>query len=1129
MTGDRAPQVSRLFAGPFPALEDRLLSALPEMFRRAPGEERVLLVPSNDLREHLLRRLAARWDGCVAGSSIMTLYDFALRLLKHRGLFPRELPPVRTAAALAGAAAEAYAGGQGDFAAISGTPGFVPALARTLADLDEGWLGDDALRDAEREARAGGDARRAARFAEWRRLAAAAERTVRAMGGMTRRRIFQEAVAGFEQPGYPFRTTLYGFYDFTRLQWTLVTAMLSSGLLEDVYFPGLFDDEGALSPSFGYAALTWDRLSRAFEGNVAFVRDDAAPGVADVRREIFRPGPPGDRRPAPFTVLSAPHVDGEMRLAARQVREWRDARPDDDIVLVARRLDAAAVSAWERAAAEYGIRTAGRLAVPLSSVPPVRLLVQMIEAAANDFPRRLVIDILSSPYRCPAADARGDGPAPRPDLWDVMSRERLVVSGKDWDTRLVRRRRRERDGEEPGEREEEEAQLALLSAEMRALRASLRPVVRADGYDGLARALRDLVTGGFRFVDDGSPEAERDRRALSALLAILSDLERVPGREVPWPGARGALAWLSEFLSGQPLFVGESGGLRIPGAVVAGDVNALRGATADRVIVLSANEDVVPAQVDEDPLLPDDDRAFLNRLTRQAGFPDALSLLRRNAAQEKLLFSLPAASARGALAFSVLRADADGAAKRPSRYLLHLLSRFAGPAVFSDDWTGASGARVLFLPRSPDAMLSAQGPLSPREKALGAWRAGMPPEGDGTGVPWRRIAGTLSAFRDREAGLSLYPGPWTGAGGASRPWSATELDDLARCPYRFLLRHRLGLSPAEEPEEEVALSPADAGTVVHDILRALGKDAAAGKGWGDAAAAAARAFARFARDNPTGLPGLFRIQCEGIVRDAIAFVEWERTRSTAPGAYRVEAVEERFATAAGRLRLPDSRRFRHPDSRDAPPSMEPGGTCPSVDGGRLRLPDSGGTCPSVDGARALPVFAGRVDRIDRGPGAEAEIIDYKYRDGKRERAPLEWIAHGLANQIPVYLTFAQALSPPPPDVRASLLFLKNGVKPVTVTGDQWKAVREEWAGALSGWLAVAASGHFPPLPHHRFTYAGGAPPRYCDACPFRDHCRASPAVEGARGEEEALLRRIAGEPALAAIRAHRPPRGGAAG
>ena len=60
-------------------------------------------------------------------------------------------------------------------------------------------------------------------------------------------------------------------------------------------------------------------------------------------------------------------------------------------------------------------------------------------------------------------------------------------------------------------------------------------------------------------------------------------------------------------------------------------------------------------------------------------------------------------------------------------------------------------------------MLAAAGPLSSRERALAAWRAGVPPGDDETGVPWGRIAGALAAFRDRQAGIGLYPGP-RGAG-----------------------------------------------------------------------------------------------------------------------------------------------------------------------------------------------------------------------------------------------------------------------------------------------------------------------------------------------------------------------------
>ena len=1062
---DRKSDISRLFSGPFPALEGRLLSRLPESFGRARGREDVLLVPSNELREHLLRRLAAKWEGSSAGSSIMTLYDFTVRLLKHRGSFPRELPPAQASAAMLAAVREVYADGEGDFAGISSTPGFVPALSRTLEDFEEGWLGEETLREAESRARAQGRDARTRRWGEWRRLVRAVERKITAAGGMSRRRIFQEAVAGFEQPGYPFRVTLYGFYDFTRLQWTLVDALLASGLLDSVYFPAIFGEDGTISPAFAYAAITWERLYRAFEGNAEYLRDDASPGVMALRERVFSPSPPDASGPFPFPVLSAPHEEGEIRLAARRVRQWKDGNPGEEILLVCRNFAENAVPAWERIAAEYGIRTAGRLAVPLASVPPVRVLLQMIEVAEEGFPRRKVIDVLSSPYRRQSGE--GSDVAPRPDLWDVWSRELMVVSGDDWEKRLAVRKTGRNEEETEEETAERKAQMALLQAGIRTLGNSLRPLREVRGYRDFARAIRSLLLAEFRVISDDTFEAERDRRAVSMLLALLDDIEGIPERVIPWPPGEGPLAWFRTLLSGQRLFLGDRGGMRIPGAVVAGDLFSLRGVTADRILFLSVNENLVPAQIEEDPLLPDEDRAELNRLSRQPGMPDALSLRRANAAEEKLLFSLPAASSREEVAYSVLRADADGAARRPSRYLLLLISQFAGPGVFSENWAEASAIPLLFLQRSPFAALSGPEPLSLRETELRDWREGLRPEGDRKEIPWHRIAGTLATWAGRGAGFSIFPDPWARIP-VPRVATASALDELAKCPYRYFLRYMVKLSPAEEPEEGFSLTPPEMGVILHDALRRIGRDVADGKGWGDPGVASRMAFEHFARENPTGLPGLFRLQCKGIETDVANFVEWERQRAESPDAYRVEDVERTF---------------------------------------------------EADGGASLPTFRGRVDRVDRGPAGETEIVDYKYRDGKNERAPLDGIRNGLFHQIPVYLVFARSLSP---SVRASLFFLKGGVRTVTVTGSEWEEIRGEWATALAEWIGLVSSGYFPPLPHHRFTFAGKHPPRYCDACPFKDHCRVSPSFEGTKQETEALVRRVITEPALRRIAGFRP-------
>ena len=722
---------------------------------------------------------------------------------------------------------------------------------------------------------------------------------------------------------------------------------------------------------------------------------------------------------------------------------------------------------WERIAAEYGIDTAGRLDVPLSSVPLVRLLLRMIAVARDDFPRREVIDVLSSPYRRFAGGE--DGAAARPDLWDLLSKELLIVSGSDWETRLARPPRMRRPGEDAEtEGDGRAAQLALLRSEVRALRASLRPLVEARGYSAFARAVRALLVREFRVVQDDAPEGERDRRAVEALFAILDDLEAIPDREAPWPGAREGAEGFSALLSAQRLFVGEHGGMRKPGAVVLGDAVVLRGVTADRAIVLSVNEDAVPAQLEEDPLLPDDDREEINRGTRQPDLPDALSLRRRNAAEEKLLFALPAASVREGIAFSVLRADAAGAARRPSRYLLHLLSRFAGPAVFSEEWEAASGAVVERLPRSPFAALEGEGPRSARETALRAWRAGGEPEVAAAFVPWGKVRGILAAWAARSAGERIFPGP-----------------GLRFRPPGLAQRLRAGgAGPLPVP----VLPPA----------RRSSRSAGGAR--------------RGARPLPRGAGG-------------------DRARHPAPprsGRRGGQGVGGRPCRRAKR------RRPLRPGEPDRPPRPLPD-PLPGRGAGR-RTPggvgaEAGGCVPgwrvdrveeafSLPAASLLPALRGRVDRIDRGPAGEARVIDYKYRDPVRGEIPTDWIRHGLSHQVPVYLAFAASLSPAPSAVSAAFYFLRNEFGVEEAPG--WDEIRGEWAAALAAWLSLADAGAFPPLPHHRFTSAGRTSPRYCDSCPFRDHCRVSPVYDGSEIDPGALAARIAREPALRPVADHRP-------
>ncbi|MCL2103261.1 MAG: PD-(D/E)XK nuclease family protein, partial [Syntrophorhabdaceae bacterium] len=849
-----------------------------------------------------------------------------------------------------------------------------------------------------------------------------------------------------------------------RLQWTLVDRILSSGLLDEVYFPGVFDSEGNLSPAFFYAVKAWERLKTAFESNVEFLEDDSAPHIADIRARMFSPRSPVVPEAAPFAVLSAPNEQGEMRLAARRTRKWLDDAPKDSVFVVARKVTPEAMADWERVAAEYGIKTAGRIDIPLSSVPPVRLLLRMMEAVRDNYPRRVVIDILSSSYRRRVTD--GGPVTPRPDHWDILSRQRMIVSGNDWETRLSKPSWRKLEGDE-GEpaQDDEDAQRELLLAEFRSLRDTLSPLLKVSGYASFARAVREALTRECQVVLDGGQESERDCRAVKELFDMLSDLEGIRETPAPWLGVRETIDWFAALLASRRLFVGKRGGMRARQTVVFGDSINMRGVTADRVLVLSVNEDEFPARMEEDPLLSDDDRMELNRMLARHDLPDALSLRRRGASEEKLLFSLPAASVRKELAFSARRADCAGAVCRPSRYLLHLMSRFVGPAVFSEKWDTVSGVNVERFPRSTFDALSDTGPLSSRERALAAWRAGevsVTPD-----VNWRRILRTLHAWSARARGERLYPGGI--AVSVPETHSASSLNELARCPYSYLLGVLLRFAPMPEPEEVVSLTFTQQGEIAHEILRILGREAGEGKGWGDVDAAMKKAVARFARDNPTGLPGLFRIQCMTVAEDVSRLVELERQAWLERLGWSVDRVEEQFVI------------------------------------------------PSSD----LPGFRGRVDRLDRGPAGEVRVIDYKYSDPKYEEARAEMIIHGLSNQVPIYLLWAATLDPKPSSVSAFFYIMRGEF--VAKQVPSWKEIGEGWRSSLADWISMAKSGTFPPTPHHLFTYAGMASQRYCMKCPFKDHCRVSSAYDGSEAKD-ALLAAISMDSALGLLTRHRPKR-----
>ncbi|MCH5375866.1 MAG: PD-(D/E)XK nuclease family protein, partial [Planctomycetes bacterium] len=187
---------------------------------------------------------------------------------------------------------------------------------------------------------------------------------------------------------------------------------------------------------------------------------------------------------------------------------------------------------------------------------------------------------------------------------------------------------------------------------------------------------------------------------------------------------------------------------------------------APAVIVCGLNEGFVPSSVNSDLFLPD-------LLRHQLGLQDNLRRYARDAYALTVLLAT-----RQRVELIVPRRSLDGDPLIPSRLL------FA-----TDSETLARRAQRFFAPPAPIH--------------------GLPP-----------LAGSLVAARD----LPDFPVP--------RPRRLTEsiqrirvtaFRDYLACPYRFYLRHVLGLQTVDDGAEE--LDGAAFGNLLHDVMREFGTGA----------------------------------------------------------------------------------------------------------------------------------------------------------------------------------------------------------------------------------------------------------------------------------------------------------------
>jgi ATP-dependent helicase/nuclease subunit B len=817
--------------------------------------------------------------------------------------------------------------------------------------------------------------------------------------------------------------------------------------------------------------------------------DDGAGGAREFVRaaRIFRGR--GDR-PAEASVdarLSLAHAQGpeaELNFAARRALKLvAGGVPPDEIGIVARTLEPYAALA-ETVFARHRLPVESSATLPLSRHPKARAFLLLLNALAGGFERQAVVDLLRSPYL-----RRPEGEGWRPDAWDRWSRKHRIVEGAgEWSEDLPAAIR----GEEPPEwirddpdelrrfeerRRENAASAEVLAGAVRVWADARR---RWDGCrSGAEHAARLRELAGRWIRRWGEPEegdAAAAGRAVTravndALKGALDDLELLDRLDHGSSERRFTVAAVREFLA-SAVEEAELPWPSTPGGVRFLDVMQARGLTFRHLFLIGFNADLMPRRPREDLFLSDTARRALREAT---GRPLAVRLEARE--EEWLLFAQTVAAATESLTVTWQRADAGGKARTVSLFLRELARVLPGGPTLRDVLDGkveSPPERVPTHPTRAAAWLAGRtGLLSLEEGAL--WASDRPrggaaaleaylreidPRASEALAPGIDLARTIERFHPEgpAAETLRYDGYLPAGSGWERPFSASSLESLGRCPQQFFFRYVLGARALDEAAEEFRFEARELGSSMHRVLERVLED--------------------------LGEAGLEALDPAGAVESGLAALERHFAEVLEPIARRVEPhfpVLYRNAVRVWRAELEaflraDLARLAGEGHRLVGTELSWVGAVALGRGAALR--NAGGDAAAMT-VRGIP------DRVTAGPGDTWLVSDYKTSGRLEKRIEPEEYLTGRRVQLPLYVLLAQAMGAPGP-VAAELLglgpfylpdagFARAGAVALPAGFETLRAGFEETLVLLG---EIAREGRFP--------FNAG---RHCDWCDFRPACR----------------------------------------
>lgn len=1008
----------KLYLGPLQVLERKLFEDITAAKSEDPFHPVIVAVESNLAGVYLGRALAQYGSHCRV--SFVTLPDLAAGLAGKTAEYDARklLPPFGEEWLAALTAREA---GSGYFGPVAGRPGFRKALLQTFRELEEAGLQQIPLPP-------GGDARR---IGELQRLFDRFRELRRPFANRTE----AFALAARRAPAEPFSLALYGHYILSVPEKKLL-AFLAGHAGISVYW-----QETALSSALAEETLGW-YVEQAFTLERLQPSTPLRSNLARLQGGLFQDNPAKSGAPpagddsleficTPDEIREAEEITREIiRLARAGVRFGEMA------VLLPHPLYSRLIG--ERLASA-GIPCYLAGGEPLAGTRTGRTFLMLLEMMGGDYSRREVIELLGhAPF-----DYRrilGAESLTGPSFWDYLTRQAGVIKGRrQWGEALDRHRR------QLLRRAENEADSGAgperggLRSQIEALDLLLDFIqMLFDALEGFAnwRSWRDLHGGAGEFILRFFRPGE-EREALRHLLNKMRRLDECGGDF----DLAAALDLLKSAIQSAALPKGRfqhEGVNLLP-------VGTAAGLRFNFLFIPGLAEGLIPAPVKKDPLLPEAERLALGEvppLRRRSLELEALRFgLVLGGAARKAVLTWPRTSAAGSReqlpSFFLSRCGEALLGLRPGYEQLYLLPGYryipsaAQEGIVDDPITGAEYDLNCCrgLPRqlqpihyyrrlSTDLDRLIKADLARRGGRLGPHEGLFTPRG----APREMLAARLAA--------------WGGS------FSATALEEYARCPFSFFLKRLLRLAPLEEPGEILGMEPLQRGRLIHLILEQFYRRAAAeGLLPVDRHPAACRtlldrvageAFGALPPEELPAYPLLRQLQQRSLEEMLLAFLDWE------------------IDTAAGYMPLGFELTFGLPGSGD-PVS--------------LSLP------------RGKKIhFRGRIDRIDRC-GGRIRVIDYKTG---RKRLKDESLSGGEALQLPVYLLAAGVLFklPHPGEVEAYAYHLSpGGVKTVLFSGRTWPEKERSLQETAAVLYRGITAGQFFPYPNPGC--------RYCD---YREIC-----------------------------------------